>query len=168
MSEEISEETLKNLLEAVEHISDDSTEMRENMKRIVKILEPYVERAGIRYGGETWTEVDIPNDLTLRIATRKMYDGWTICVERTEAVPEYWDGSNYVGWEDPFGEEAEAYGMVRCLPIEHISRKRLEKVIELFPEFLEGYVEELKRRKVKYADLKNKTKKILEVLSDEI
>jgi len=90
---------------------------------------------------------------------------WGIQTEFTTAVPEYWDGSNYVGWINPFSTEAFAEGLAHSGTMEQASRFILENAAKNIIGFLQDYCEELKRRHLRYADLRQKTEKIEEIFS---
>ncbi len=162
---EISEETIRELANAVQHIAEDSSAMRKVMKEIAALLAPYIERSGVQFGGDTWT-IDQSRQYTYRIGVRKAYDEWEIGVEETEAVPEYWDGSNWAGCANPFSEGEYEIEGARIIPFGSVSRNILEETIQRLPCFLGEYVDELQRQKIRYADLRKKTERIIEVLSE--
>ena len=82
MSEDkLGRDTLAEACEAVQYMEKDSTKTRELLAEVVQALEPYLQRAGIQYGGETWTEEGTPRDFTCRIATKKFCDGRSLVVQ---------------------------------------------------------------------------------------
>ena len=146
-------------------IANESTDIRKVLIQISDTLSPIFQRAGIRYGHtKIWQKEAIPCDLTYRLCVQKHKDKWVIVVERTEATPKYHDGSNFVGWEDPFSEEADEYGLIRKIGFDVVSRSHFPEIIEHIPDFLNEYVENLQKRHMKYADMKKKTNMILEAL----
>ena len=165
----VSEETISAIVSAATHIAEDSDAMRQNLIAAAEALQPVIERAGIRFGSledsQMWSiDPEDPYATTKRIGIRKVYDGWMIGIESTELAKEWWDGSNWRGYTDPFQESAFDQGAARILPFSKVSRENIEKAIERLPAFLEAYAAELKCRHQKYADLRKKAEQIRTVL----
>ena len=167
----VSEETIASIVDAATHIAEDSDAMRKNLIAVAEALQPIIERAGIRFGSledsQMWsTYPEDPYAVTKRIGIRKVYDGWMIGIESTELSREWWDGSNWCGYADPFQESAFDHGAARILPFSRVSRENIEKAIERLPAFIDAYAAELKCRHKRYADMRKKAEQIRAVLEE--
>ena len=151
-------------------IALDTSALRKALVAISEEVGIWAKRAGIKYGDKYedrwWTYPPSPPDTeTGRLVIKKFGDVWGIHIEETIAVPEYWDGSNFVGWDNPFSAEAFAQNMARTSFLENIGRFGLEHAAKNILGFLQDYCEELKRRHIRYAELRKKTERIEEVFS---
>ena len=164
----ISEEKIAEIVSAAQGISDDSTELRQNLVAIAKGLQPMIQKAGIEFGSlednQMWTTGTYPDQWTLRITIKKILGEWDLGVEETQYSPEWWDGSNWVGYSDPFCEEAYTNGAVMVSSFSQTSRRNIEEVYARLVDFLIAYSEELKHRHLRYADLREKTAAMLKIV----
>ncbi len=107
-----------------------------------------------------WTAGSYPDQVTLRIGIKR-YDGkMKLGVEETQLYPETWDGSNWVGHQDPFSDNAYSNNLASIAPFSDTSRRTTACIIERMHGFIEAYAEELKRRHQKYADLRKMAEQI--------
>lgn len=160
--------TISEMVNEAKGISDNTNAMRSAVLHIAESMQPAIQKAGIKFGGSnTWESIPEMDKRTYRIAAGKYKDAWGLYVQYTDATPEYWDGSNFVGWEDPFDADAEAHGITGYVSYENIKRIHLEETIERIVEFIDEYVEELKRRHMKYTDLKTRAEAMAEAIKGQ-
>jgi len=146
-------------------VSDESTRQRELLCQIRDAIGEVAKVAGIFYTNNEWWKYEDASDygdITNRLVIRK-YTNWEIRIEKTEAQERYWDGSNWVGHENPFGID-ERSEMVYSRAVEEMTRKDMQNFVDELPAFLIAYAGELKERHLQYAETRKKVEKIAEVL----
>jgi len=146
-------------------IALDTDALRKALVTISEEIGIWAKRAGVKYGDkdeDRWWEYppSPPDTKTGRLVIKKLNDVWGIHIEATFAVPEYWNGNNFVGWRNPFNEEAFAQSMAWTVSLEDAGRFGLEHATKNIFAFLQDYCEELKTRHLRYADLRQKMEKI--------
>lgn len=156
------------MIEEAKGISDNTDAMRLAIIRIAKIVQPATRTAGIKFGGSnTWESVSDMDKRTYRIVAGKHDEKWGLFVEYTDAIPEYHDGSNWVGWADAFGADADAHGLTGFLKFEEVKRSHIEESINRLSEFFDEYVETLKAKHMKYAELKEKVESMSAAIKED-
>ena len=167
----VSEETIASIIDAAQDITQDSDAMRQNLIAVAEALQPIIQRAGIRYGSldedQIWVEGSDPDPTTVRIGIRRHNGKMRLGIEESQYYLSYWDGSNWIGHDDPFSEEAYANYVASFIPFSNVSRMTISCAIERLPDFIEEYAAELKRRHQKYSDLRKKIEQIKKVLESE-
>lgn len=160
--------TIQEIVSEAKGISENTDAMRTAILQIAESLQPAIQTAGIKFGGSnTWESIQEMDKRTYRIAAGKYKNEWGLYVQYTDATPEFWDGSNFVGLADPFDADAEANGITGYVEYNNIKRTHLEETIERMVEFVDEYAEELKRRHMKYADLRKKAEAMAEVIKGQ-
>ena len=164
----VAEATISAIVSAAQNIAEDSDAMRNNLIAAAEALKPMIEKAGIRYGSlddeQMWSAGSYPDQVTLRIGIRR-YDGkLRLGVEETQLYPEMWDGSNWTGHADPFSEDAYANHAASIVAFSDTSRRTVACIIERLPAFIEAYAAELKRRHIRYADLRKKAEQFRAIM----
>ena len=160
--------TIQEIITDAEGISENTDAMRAAILQITESLQPAIQTAGINFGGSnTWESIPEMDRRTYRIAAGKYRGEWGLYIQYTDAVPEYWDGSNFVGWPDQFDADAEAHGITGYIAYESIKRIHLEETIKKMIEFVDEYADELKRRHMKYADLRKQAEVMAEAIKGQ-
>lgn len=160
--------TIAEIVSEAKGISENTDAMRTAILQITDSLQLAIQTAGINFGGSnTWESIQEMDKRTYRIAAGKYKSEWGLYVQYTDAVPEFWDGSNWVGWADPFDDDAEVQGITGYIAYENIKRIHIEETIERIVEFVEEYAEELKRRHMKYADLRKQAEAMAEAIKGQ-
>jgi len=163
----VSEETITSIVDAANHIAEDSDEMRRSMTTVVNALHPSIEQAGIHFGGSThWDDGDTVEPRTFRIAAVKTGKSWGLVIEYTDAIAARWNGQHWIGWNDQFSHDAINTGLCGSIEIQHAARYHIEHCIELLPEFLGEYCDALQRRHQEYHDLKKKADQIISIVGE--
>lgn len=144
-------------------------EIREKTIAIAEKIGIIAERAGIYYGApepdeaynpvkgaQWWRTGQVWNGYEWRrLAVRKYNGKWSLVVEGTTANPRYWDGSNWVGHDEPFCAD-----VIDVYPMEKVSRGTIIILMTRLPDFLRSYLEKLEERHAKYSEIKELCDKI--------
>lgn len=160
--------TIQKIVSEAKGISDNTNAMRAAILQIADSLQTAIQTAGINFGGSnTWESIPEMDKRTYRIAAGKYKNEWGLYVQYTDATPEFWDGSNWVGWADPFCADAEAHDITGYIAYENIKRIHIEETIERMVEFADEYACELKRRHMKYADMRKQAEAMAEAIKGQ-
>lgn len=150
-------------IERISQLNAESTDtIRKAMIAIAEKIGEVASIAGIYHGATEPKDSFSPDDEGIwwrkdfgnvdgprwyRLAVRKISGEWKLVIEYTDCYPSHWDGSNWVGHDDPF-EECDEWDMSTA-PREH-----LLAATERLPAFLRDYLAELKRRHARYTHVK--------------
>ena len=152
----------KEAMSIAEELAGDSSRLRENASAIAEKVASVGRKSGVVFGDteEGWWEREGYKGFTYRIALQKRKGEWVMGVQRTEATPLQLGGTGWIGWPDPFCEEAgPEFYEVRAM-----GRPTVVKFVENLPGFLERYVEDLRRRHARVREVRRIAERIRAVL----
>lgn len=147
----ISEETLASIADAAQNIAEESDAMRQNIVAIAEALQPTIQQAGIEFEASgMWDDNDAIK------AERYYYRLVTVDRHRWGIVIE----EDFSRCPDVNVDEVRVQGGTRFIGFDKASRSLLAEAVVMLPIFISEYAAELKRRHIKYADLRKKAEQI--------
>ncbi len=168
MTKRITEDTISAIVSAANDLAADTEAVRENLDVIAAELRPILTWAGVKFGSaddSTWWESGTHPDLiTCRIGIRTQNGSLMLGVEKTQLYPSEWNGSEWIGHEDPFDDDAYSTHAASIVPFSATAGKTLSEVVERLPRFIAEYAEELSRQRRDHAELKAKSDRIRAIL----
>ena len=152
-----SKETISVIVDAAQNIAKDSDAMRQTLVAIAEALQPTIKRAGIEFEASgMWADnaaIDTDRYYYRLVTVRRQQ--WEIVIEE--------DYSRSLFHID----DVRAHGNTRFIGFDKAPRSMLAEAVVMFPIFISEYAAELKRRHIKYADMRKKAEAMLEVFEAE-